>query len=84
MNYAKNVKGHEMELFFDHEIKFFSSFFMRSKFLIMILSPDHGICHGIKIQKKELLGNFDLMINLFVSYKYNHEIKIQKSIIRQF
>jgi hypothetical protein len=44
----------------------FFSFFMRSKFLIIIRSHDHSIFHEIEIQKKELLGNFDLMIDLLV------------------
>jgi hypothetical protein len=34
-----------------HEINFFV-IFMRSKFLIIIQSPDRGIFHEIEIQKK--------------------------------
>ncbi len=40
--------------------------FMRSKFLIIIWSPDYGVLHKIKI-KKGLLGNFHLMINLLAT-----------------
>ncbi len=58
----------------------FLSFFMRSKFLIMIWSPDCGIFHEIKIQKS-IIRQF-WSHDWFVSYKCDHEIKIQKSIIR--
>jgi hypothetical protein len=56
------------------------SFFMRSKFLIMIWSPDCGIFHEIEIQKS-IIRQF-WSHDRFVSYKCNHEIEIQKSIIR--
>jgi len=68
---------------FFHEVKFmrsnFFSFFMRSKFLIIIWSPDHGIFHEIKIQKS-IIRQFQSH-DQFVSYKYNHEIKIQKALL---
>ncbi len=52
-----------------HEIKFmrsnFSAVFMRSKFLIIIQSPDRGIFHEIKIQKS-IISNFHLIIDLLV------------------
>ena len=45
----------------------------------MIRSPDHGIFHEIEIA---FLGFWSH--DRFVSYKYNHEVKIQKSIISNF
>ncbi len=60
----------------------FLSFFMRSKFLIMIPSPDCSIFHEIKIQKS-IIRQF-WSHDQFVSYKCDHEIEIQKSIIRNF
>jgi hypothetical protein len=65
-----------------HEIKFmrsnFLALFMRSKFLIMIWSPDHGNFHEIKIQKS-IIRQF-WSHDQFVSYKYDHKIKIQKAL----
>jgi hypothetical protein len=73
------IKGNDQEVEF-HEIKI--HFFMRSKFLIMIWSPNHPFFMRSK-SKKSIIRNFNLMINL-LSYKYNHEVQIQKSIIRNF
>jgi hypothetical protein len=52
---------------------------MRSKFLIMIRSPDHSIFHEIKIAFLGFRSH-----DQFVSYKYDHEVEIQKSIISNF
>jgi hypothetical protein len=60
----------------------FLSLFMRSKFLIMIWSPDRGVFHEIEIHKKCLIEFRSH--DRFVSRKNNHEIKIPKSIIRNF
>jgi hypothetical protein len=49
-------------------------FFMRSKFLINIWSPDRGIFQEIKIQKS-IISKLQSH-EQFNSYKYNHEIKI--------
>ncbi len=46
--------------------RIFLSFFMRSKFLIMIWSPDCSIFHEIEIQKS-IIRNFDLMIDLLAA-----------------
>ncbi len=52
---------------------------MRSKFLIMIRSPDRGIFHEIEIQKS-IIRQFQSH-DRFVSYKYDHEIEIQKALL---
>jgi hypothetical protein len=52
---------------------------MRLKFLIMIRSHDCGIFHEIKIQKS-IIRQFQSH-DQFVSYKYDHEIKIQKALL---
>ncbi len=65
----------------NHEIEFFL-FFMRSKFLIMIRSPDHPIFMRSKF-KKSSVRQFRSH-DQFVTYRYDHEVKIQKSIIRIF
>jgi len=57
----------------------FFPFFMRSKFLIMIRSPDQPFFHEIKIQKS-IIRQFQSH-DRFVSYKYDHEIEIQKALL---
>jgi hypothetical protein len=57
----------------------FFSFFMRLKFLIIIRSPDHPFFMRSKF-KKSIIRQFQSH-DRFVSYKYDHEVKIQKSII---
>jgi hypothetical protein len=61
-----------------HEIKIADQIilqvFARSKFLIMIQSPDRSIFHEIKIQKR-IIREFQSH-DQFVSYEYDHEIKI--------
>jgi hypothetical protein len=68
---GQEVEFHEIEIAFFHEIEFMRSnffpFFMRSKFVLMIRSPDQPFFCEIKIQIKALLGNFDLMIDLLVA-----------------
>ncbi len=81
MNVVLKTQGQEVEF---HEIKIqlfqeVDTSIMRSKFLIMIRSPDHSIFHEIEIA---FLGFWSH--DRFVSYKYNHEVKIQKSIISNF
>ncbi len=46
----------------------------------MIRSPDCGIFHKIKIQKKNIIREFQSH-DQFVSYKYDHEFKIQKALL---
>ena len=60
----------------------FSALFMRSKFLIIIQSPDCGIFHDIKIQKS-IIRQFQSH-DQFVSYKKQSWDQNSKSIIRNF
>ena len=75
---GQEVKFHEIEIVFFHEIEFmrsnFFSFFMRSKFLIIIRSLNHSIFHKIKIKKKRIIRQFRSH-DRFVSFKNNHEIE---------
>ena len=61
---GQEVEFHEIKIQLFQEV---DKSIMRSKFLIMIRSPDRGIFHEIEIQNKALLGNFDLMIDLLVT-----------------
>jgi hypothetical protein len=58
------------------------SLFMRSKFLIMIQSPDHPFFMRLKF-KKSIIRNLDLMIDLLVTSTIMRS-KFKKSIIRNF
>jgi hypothetical protein len=55
MAQGQEVKFHEIEIVFFHEIEFmrsnFLAVFMRSKFLIIIRPPDQTFFHEIEIQK---------------------------------
>jgi hypothetical protein len=79
MTQGQEVKFHENKIQLFHEVEFS---YMRSKFLIMIQSPDHPFFMRSKFKKKHYL-EFQSH-DRFVSYKYDHEIEIQKSIIRNF
>ena len=52
---------------------------MRLKFLIMIRSPDQPFFHEMEIQKS-IIRQFRSH-DRFVSYKYDHEIEIQKALL---
>jgi hypothetical protein len=61
---GQEVEFHEIKIQLFQEVKFS---IMRLKFLKMIRSPDQPFYNEIEIQKKALLGNFDLMIDLLAA-----------------
>ena len=72
---------------FFHEVEFmrsnFFSFFMRSKFLIIGSISWSALFSWDRISNKSIIRQFRSH-DRFVSCKYDYEVEIQKSIIRNF